>query len=117
MKPAVQAYHFKSLLIVALFSTSLLWKSSHVYFDFHHAESLHCEDKEHSPHIHDDRFAVHDCFVCAFQFSQFEENSVFSFQNHFVFLHREKPVVRKSIFDFTPGVFVFLRGPPAAPLT
>ncbi|MEZ4950655.1 MAG: hypothetical protein R2879_14030 [Saprospiraceae bacterium] len=90
---------------------AILLRSGHEVLDFHH-ESLHCDDSKNETHIHDERYAVHDCFVCAFQFSSYDYND-HSFQFPAPIL------VIKSQSTFLTGTYknpfplhLFLRGPP-----
>jgi hypothetical protein len=104
---------------------SAFWslKTMHVLLEHHHHDSDHpvCEvsqDSVHDPgvaHIHDERWAVEDCTLCAFTVSAPEpftlpvlqdiwvKNPEKSAPDHYV-----SPLFSKAAFDFN-----FRRGPPS----
>ena len=99
-----------SLLLSGVMMFAVLWRSGHEYFEFHDPV-LHCDDQGES-HIHDDRYAAHDCFVCAFHFSPTQSwEPGLTFTPPLPTVHEKFAV--EHLLDNSPLMTgYYLRGPP-----
>lgn len=100
-----------SIFLSGIMVFAILWRSGHDYFEFHDA-ALHCAESQGESHIHDDRYAVHDCFVCAFHFSPTQTWEPGLATPTVLTIDVEKLDFFQWYVGNTPSGGNFLRGPP-----